>query len=132
MNRKQSREGNNRGITLVEIIVTVAVAGIFIVPLMGMFVFASGINSRSHEEFKAVMLAQAYVEQLKAMDGLDRDKYMYNSLTGKYELFVPETENDFGVEAVICQEGIICYIIIYIRHEGETICILNGSRILIE
>lgn len=132
MNRTVFKERYNSGITLVEIIVTVGVAGILIVPLMSMFVFASGINSRSNEEFQAVMLAQAYMEEIKAMDELDREKYTLNNETGKYEMFVPETENNFGVEAVIQQAGIIYYIDIYVKHDGETISSLKGSRIFIE
>ena len=49
---------NQKGLTLVEIIVTLAVLGIVIAPLMSMFVTSQKVNQ----------LAQKYMEEIKAMD----------------------------------------------------------------
>ena len=118
------------GLTLVEIIMTIAVAGILIVPLMSMFVFSAKINTESSREFRAVQQAQFYMEEIKAMDVLDDDIYVYNSGTGKYVRFVDETDSDYGVGIVISYDGgIVYYISISVIDEGEVISGLEGSVI---
>ena len=59
---------NQKGLTLVEIIVTLAVLGIVIAPLMSMFVTSQKVNVESRKEYEAIQLAQKYMEEIKAMD----------------------------------------------------------------
>lgn len=54
--------------TLIEIIVTLAVLGIVIAPLMSMFVTSQKINVESRKEYEALQFAQKYMEEIKAMD----------------------------------------------------------------
>ena len=130
MNKLRNRMLNNMGLTLVEIIMTIAVAGILIVPLMSMFVFSAKINAESSREFKAVQQAQFYMEEIKSMDEFGIDKYAYNSDSGKYERFVDEMGSEFGVEVIISYDGgIIYYISISVIDEGEVISSLEGSVI---
>jgi len=62
---------NRKGLTLIEVILTLAVLGVVVTPLMGMFVTSQKINVESHNEYKAVQLAQKYMEEIKAMDILN-------------------------------------------------------------
>jgi len=59
---------NKKGLTLIEIIVTLAVLGIVIAPLMSMFVTSQKINVESRKEYEALQFAQKYMEEIKAMD----------------------------------------------------------------
>lgn len=62
---------NNKGLTLVEIIITLSVLGVVISPLMAMFVTSQKINRESEKEYDAIQLAQEYMEDIKAMTVLD-------------------------------------------------------------
>lgn len=59
---------NQKGLTLIEIIVTLAVLGVVITPLMSMFVTSQKVNVESRKEYEALQLAQKYMEEIKAMD----------------------------------------------------------------
>lgn len=130
MNRMKLRISNNCGMTLVELVVTMAVLGILIAPVMSMFVFSAKINNTASNEYKASMLAQSYMEEIKAMREIDTQKYAYNSSTGKYECLVPETESSYGAEILIeAGEGIVYSIKISIIQDTQVIKILEGSKI---
>ncbi len=64
---------NKKGLTLIEIIVTLAVLGVVVSPLMSMFITSQKINTESRKEYEALLLAQKYMEEIKAMDTLDID-----------------------------------------------------------
>jgi prepilin-type N-terminal cleavage/methylation domain-containing protein len=130
MNRIKLIISNNRGMTLVELIVTIAVLGILIVPVTSMFVFSAKINMAASNEYEAAMFAQSYMEEIKAMEELDTQKYAYNTATGKYERFVPETENNFGVQITIeVGEGIVYLIEVSTIQDGEVVKSLEGSKV---
>ncbi len=130
MNRMKLIISNNRGMTLVELVVTIAVLGILIAPVTSMFVFSAKINMAASNEFKAAMLAQSYMEEIKSMEELDTQKYVYNAGTGNYERFVPETGSDYGTEITISAgEGIVYSIDISIINDGEVVKSLEGSKI---
>lgn len=130
MNRIKSITANNRGMTLVELIVTIAVLGILIAPVTSMFVFSAKINMAASKEFEAAMLTQSYMEEIKAMEEIDMQKYVYNDVTGKYEFLAPETENNYGAEITIEKgDGIVYLIDISIIKDGEVIKSFEGSKI---
>lgn len=130
MNRIKYRVTNNRGITLVELIVTIAVVGILIAPVTSMFVFSAKINMAASKEFEAAMLSQSYMEEIKAMEEIDMQKYVFNAVTGKYERLISETENNYGAEITIeAGDGIVYLIDISIIKEGEVINSFEGSKI---
>lgn len=62
---------NNKGLTLVEIIITLAVLGIVITPLMSMFVTSQKINAQSEIEYRAIQIAQKHMEEIKGMEYLE-------------------------------------------------------------
>lgn len=131
MNKLKLRIINNSGMTLVELIITMAVLGILIAPVMTMYVFSAKINMEAANEYKSAMLAQSYMEEIQAMEYLDTQKYKYNSGTGKYECIVPETEGNYGAEITIAGEGIVYSINISIIQGGNVIRKLEGSKIFL-
>ena len=120
---------NNEGLTVVEIIMTIAILGILIAPLMSMFITSAEINNESSKEFKSAQLAQMYMEEFKAMYELNMELYIFNSESGCYERNVSETDNNYGAEIKIASNGIIYYISIDIISGGEIISSLAGSKI---
>ncbi|MFA9423508.1 MAG: prepilin-type N-terminal cleavage/methylation domain-containing protein [Sedimentibacter sp.] len=129
MSKYGLKKWNNEGFTLVEIIMTIGILGILIVPLMSMFIFSAKINCKSSEEFKAVQMAQMYMEEFKSMHGLNIELYNFNSDSGCYLKNVMETDNAYGAKIKIVPHGIIYYISIDIINGGEIISSLAGSKI---
>lgn len=66
---------NNKGLTLVEILITLAVLGIVIMPLMSMFITSQRMNNESEMKYKAIQFAQEELETIKAMKELDTSVY---------------------------------------------------------
>ncbi len=58
---------NNKGLSLVEILVTIAIIGIVIVPLLSSFTLAAKLNKRADRLQNATALAQSVSEEYKAM-----------------------------------------------------------------
>ena len=59
---------NNKGMTLVEIVVAVAVFTVVAVPVMQIFSSSSGTNFRSRERQRATLVGEAIMESFKAFD----------------------------------------------------------------
>lgn len=57
---------NNKGLTLVEVIVAVAILSFAILPLMYTFVYTSRFNAKSREQQRATSAAEAILENYKA------------------------------------------------------------------
>ncbi|CAH2214669.1 PilW family protein [Tepidibacter aestuarii] len=55
----------NKGLTLVELVVSLALLGIIIAPLSSFFVNTIKVNKNSENQMIANQLAQKYMEQLK-------------------------------------------------------------------
>jgi len=83
---------NNKGLTLVEIIITLAILGIVISPLMAMFITSQKINKESEEEYYSIQLAQKYMEEIKGKDTLDSS---YTDDDGD-DIFERSVENVYG------------------------------------
>ena len=102
---------NNKGLTLVEILITLAVLGIVIMPLMSMFITSQKMNNESEMKYRAIQFAQEELETIKAMKELDTSMYPlragggYGYLTAAdpegYTIDVKiEKGHDFGGSAV--------------------------------
>lgn len=65
-NKSKVRKSNNKGLTLIEVIVAVAVLSIAILPLLYSFVYTAKFNMKSREKQRATSAAQAIVEKYKA------------------------------------------------------------------
>lgn len=59
---------NSKGYTLIEVMVSMAILGIIIIPLAGLFLRSTTTNKLAQEEMEAGQLAQSYMERLRAQD----------------------------------------------------------------
>jgi prepilin-type N-terminal cleavage/methylation domain-containing protein len=57
---------NNKGFTLIELVVTIAIIMIISIPLTNMFLFSSKVNALGREEIDGISAAKKYMEELKA------------------------------------------------------------------
>ena len=96
---------NKNGFTIVEIIVTLAVLGIVIAPLITMFITSQKINNEGSKEYKSIQLAQKYMEEIKAMDTFSYSSLGYSRTElGSdyiYKKEIPESPNDYGATIVL-------------------------------
>ena len=121
---------NQNGFTIVEIIVGIAVIGTLVGPLGGIFVMSARINRESSMEFKSLLEAQKYMEEIKVMESIDVSEYPYNAAIGAYERTTAQTEDSLGVRVLIIPEGDILYSIeINIIDEDNIVNSLFGSSI---
>lgn len=76
----------NKGLTLVELVVSLAILGIIITPLSSFFVNTIKVNKNSEDRLKANQLAEKYMEKTKFSDII---VYENNQLT------INKSDNDF-------------------------------------
>lgn len=121
----------NKGLTLIEVIITLAVIGIVITPLMSMFVVSAKINGESSLELKSILTAQKYMEEIKASGDVNFDNYVYNSVSKAYERTVTQTAQELGAVIKIKTERSYFYLIEVMVYDSDNmICSLNGSKIV--
>jgi prepilin-type N-terminal cleavage/methylation domain-containing protein len=100
---------NKKGFTIVEIIVTLAVLGIVIGPLMTMFITSQKINNEGSKEYKSIQLAQEYMEEIKEMETFNYTTLGYTKTEDSgivtYTKTVDETSSDYGVNIEIEAES---------------------------
>ncbi len=90
---------NNKGLTLIEIIITLAILGVVVTPLMSMFVTSQRINRESEIKYRAIQLAQKYMEDVKSESSLDVSTGSgYMGMDGDYSREIP---NDSGYRLVV-------------------------------
>ncbi len=66
--RKSRRKLNNKGLSLVEVIIAVVVLAAVVAPTMRLFASAAGNNARSKEQQRAIAVAESAMESFKAYD----------------------------------------------------------------
>lgn len=122
-------ELNKSGICIVEIIMTVAILGIVIAPLMSLFVASQKINKYSELEYKTILFAQNYMEEMQESKIIDVNKYLYNCETNCFERLINE-ENDLTTKIIISPLNDIIYNIeISVYQNGKVINTLMGNKI---
>ena len=100
---------NQRGLTLIEIIVTLAVLGVVVAPLMSMFVTSQKVNVESKKEYEALQLAQKYMEEIKAMDSLSMSAFSpvdYDVISAEVSRFTGHVSSD-GYDLTVVVEGAV-------------------------
>lgn len=122
---------NNHGLTLIEIIMSIAILGIVICPLMSLLIFSQKINNDGMKELKYLQQAQKYMEEIKSLNELDTQKYPYNSQSNAYEKIVMQTNTEYKAEIKIkpSESSILYDIEILIKDDDEIIKTLVGSKI---
>lgn len=77
---------NSNGLTLIEVIITLAILGVVVTPLMSMFITSQKINRESEMKYNAIQLAQEQIEDIKADNTLDVSSGSgYTGVDGDYE-----------------------------------------------
>lgn len=99
---------NQKGLTLIEIIVTLAVLGVVITPLMSMFVTSQKVNVESRKEYEALQLAQKYMEEIKAMDTISIGTFINGTYEESEGAFTwNEKSDDDNYDLIIKVEGLV-------------------------
>lgn len=62
---------NNRGLTLVEIVVTIAILAIIIAPISSMFITTAKTNNVANEKMRATVAAQKAMENIKSVSDIN-------------------------------------------------------------
>ncbi|EOD01521.1 type IV pilus modification PilV family protein [Caldisalinibacter kiritimatiensis] len=83
---------NNKGFTLIEIVITIAIFSIIIVPLYSLFITAAKANNISANKLNATIIAQSYMEELKAIDTIEYEDKIYT-----YDMFIDDQKSGDGL-----------------------------------
>lgn len=75
--KNSNRLQSNKGFTLVEVLVAIAVLSIILVPLLSAFVVSANTNAKARQTLRATTLAQNVMEELKAYS-LEDSANQYN------------------------------------------------------
>lgn len=119
------------GFTLTEVILTLTILGIVIIPIMTLFVLSAKINHESSNEYKTFLEAQKYMEEIKSLETIDCTKYIYNTTNGIYEGTVIQTDNKYGaIIKIIPRRSLLYFIEVYIIDDGVVVNSLIGSKII--
>lgn len=122
---------NNKGLTLVEVIMTLTILGVVICPLMNVLVLSQKINSKGENEYRVIQTAQYYMEEMRAMGKIDMGGFVYNSKGRCYErtiLNVLDDLDDCCAEIKVRRGNYgLHYIEVDIINDGEVINSLVGS-----
>ncbi len=122
---------NNRGLTLVELIVTLAMLGVVICPLMNLLVLSQKINSIGENEYRVIQTAQYYMEETRANGEIDTGVFYYNSEEMCYERIILDVLDDYRAEIRITPGSYgLHYIEVDILNDGEVINSLIGSMVI--
>lgn len=84
---------------------TFALLGVVICPLMTMFIISQKISNCSNNEYKSMLLAQKYMEEIESIKEFDAENYKFNYDTGSYERDILQTDNDFVAKIKIMPVG---------------------------
>ncbi len=84
---------NKKGYTLVELIITLAIVGIMVVPIFNAFIDANRVNLRSRRQISAAYLAQNELERIKATPNVG------------FNLLFTDLANDPDVDITIIDES---------------------------
>lgn len=105
------RKMDDKGFSLVELLIAVCILGIIVVPLLNSFLSSYRMNARSRQTLRATTLAQNEMEifEKESIEDLcSLDEFVYNSSTNPtgYQVTAPTTDADGGRYS-FKREGII-------------------------
>ncbi|OPJ56337.1 PilW family protein [Alkalithermobacter paradoxus] len=83
---------NDKGLTLIEIVMAIAILGIVIIPISSMFVDVAVLNTTSKHKLKALSFAQKYMENIKSLENINQIQKIY--IEDDYEILVKIEEED--------------------------------------
>lgn len=121
---------NNKGLTLVEVIMTLAILGAVICPLMNILVISQKINSEGQKDYRLIQTAQYYMEEVRAMGGINAGDFDCNGEYMCYEKTVLNVLDDYNAEIRVTLGSYgMHYIVVDIVRGGEVIDSLEGTII---
>ena len=107
---------------------TLGLLGAVICPLMNLLILAQKINSEGQKDYRVLQTAQYFMEETKAMGGIDTEIFDYNSEGMCYERTVLDVLDDYSAEIrVIPATYGLHYIEVDILSDGEVVESLGGS-----
>lgn len=62
---------NNNGLTLIELLFTLAILGIVTIAVIALLTNAAFINRKSEQQYNATLIAQTYMENIKATENIE-------------------------------------------------------------
>ncbi|MDD3138993.1 MAG: type II secretion system protein [Lachnospiraceae bacterium] len=86
---------NNKGFTLVELLVAIAILAIIVGPLLHGFVTATKVNSKAKKQLEENTVAQNVMEELKAAkisDYVSANNFVYDTTLKKYIITYPNQD----------------------------------------
>lgn len=97
-NRKNKRQLNNKGFSLVELLIAVAILAIIVIPTMKLFVTSAKFNFKSRKSLRTTTIAQDIMEGLRAYN-IDeiKDQFLHPDATAPSELATPDPDSEESV-----------------------------------
>lgn len=114
---------------MVEVIMTIAILGIVISPLISIFILSQKINNTSELEYKTMLFAQNYMEEVQELNEIDSDIYEYINDTNSFERLIYEDDVVTKIVLKPCND-IIYDIEIEVSQNGKVLNTLSGSKII--
>ncbi|GEM_PF-1066635 len=123
---------NINGFTLIEVMVSLSILAVTIIPLMSMLTLSARINRESSREFKSLMEAQRLVEEFKSLDidEINEMNYKLDKGRGCYEKYINQTESEYGAMVRIIPDILLYRIEVFVLDGDEVINYIEGSRIV--
>ncbi|MFQ9933106.1 MAG: prepilin-type N-terminal cleavage/methylation domain-containing protein [Lachnospiraceae bacterium] len=98
MDKQKKGKVNNRGFSLIEVLVAIAILAVITLPIIKAFTTSGVINKKAREVENANTAASAVVEDFKSLSVRqlkEKYKYKYDDATGVYEFTVTDEEESF-------------------------------------
>ncbi|WP_461206961.1 prepilin-type N-terminal cleavage/methylation domain-containing protein [Clostridium sp. DL1XJH146] len=103
---------SKKGMTLLEVIISIAILGIIVTPMLSLSLTSNKINAKSEEDIQAMALAQKHFEYLKSKECvIDTNNKEYLDINDTYKkiddgkkLFDYDTNNDGNNDFIIKEE----------------------------
>lgn len=112
---------NSFGLSFVELLFTLAILGITMISISSLLVSTTKINKESEIQYQATLLAQRYLEKIKASDTVSVGKTVINSDNTKATIDIIEIEK---------YESKLYKIVVEISFYGEIYERLEGYKII--
>jgi len=128
MSRRYGRisKGNESGFTMLEVLVSVGLMGIVIIPLMGLLASAAVLHAQREQETRAIFLAQKKIEEIKnnATTDFAAD---YNKSPGAGTDF-PSPDSKYKYTVIDSEGSDIKDITVQVWYDDDDDNVLNGDE----
>jgi len=112
---------NDIGLSLVELLFTLAILGITVIAISSLLINTAKINKKSEQQYNATLLAKSYMEYIKASDGVNVGKSIY---------FAENVEIIIDICEINKYKDQMYKVVIEVISNDETLEKLEGYKIL--